>query len=155
MEVLERAVQRLDGNLKKAKAAERPTLARHQEAVRKVKQALENGTPLRHQRLTDSENSFLANYQLLTGKPVIVAFNIDEAGAVLSLGQTNGKLEAYPGIREVSLRGKLEAELALMSPEEEVEFRKELDIGESATAQGYPDHLRYGGLGLLLHRRGR
>ena len=75
LEILDRAVDRLEDSIKKSKASERPNVVKQQEIVKKVKQGLEDGIPLRRQQLTESEHSFLVNYQLLTGKPVIVAFN--------------------------------------------------------------------------------
>lgn len=149
LEVLERAVQRLDASVKKAKPAERPTVVRNLETAQKVKQSIDAGIPLRNQQLTESEASYMKNYQLLTGKPIIVAFNTDESGPELSLSQLRlSPTQSVPGelrqdrgdsqgqdFGEVSLCSKLEAELALMSPEEEAEFRETLGLGESATAQ--------------------
>lgn len=135
LEVLERAVERLEDNVKKAKPPDRPGLVRHLEAVQKVKQGLEEETPLRHQQLTDSEASFMVNYQLLTAKPVIVAFNIDESAPGLSLGQLELDPELTAGLGEVSLSARLEAELALMSDEEAAEFRENLGLGESAMSR--------------------
>jgi GTP-binding protein YchF len=135
LEVLERAVERLEDNIKKAKPPDRPGLARHLEAVQKVRQGLEAETPLRRQHLTDSDASFLVNYQLLTAKPVIVAFNTDESGPGVSLSQLDLAPELTAGLGEVSLSAKLEAELALMLDEEADEFRKDLGLGESALSQ--------------------
>jgi GTP-binding protein YchF len=135
LEVLERAVERLEDNIKKAKPPERPGLTRHLEAVQKAKQGLEDDTPLRRQQLTDSEAAFLVNYQLLTAKPVIVSFNTDESGPELSLGQLNLAPELTAGLGVVNLSAKLEAELALMSDEEAAEFREDLGLGESALSR--------------------
>jgi ribosome-binding ATPase len=135
LEVLERAMERLQDGIKKAKPPDRPGLARHLEAVQKVKQGLEAETPLRRQHLTDSEAAFLINYQLLTAKPVIVAFNTDESGPGLSLSQLDLAPELSAGLGEVSLSAKLEAELALMPDEEAAEFREDLGLGESALSQ--------------------
>jgi GTP-binding protein YchF len=154
LEVLDRAIQRLDGNIKKARPTERPAQLRHLEAAQKAKAGIEAGIPLRRQQLTESEASFLVSYQLLTGKPIIVAFNTDESSPELSLGELNLPLwqrgargdaplsiasedgdTRSEALGEVSLCGKLEAELASMSPEEEVEFREALGLGESATTQ--------------------
>lgn len=132
LEVMERAVERLEGGMNKAKPAERPALTRQLESVRKARQGLEEGIPLRAQHLTDSESDLLANYQLLTGKPVIVAFNTDEAGPEPSLASLNLDLPAGVDLGEVCLSAKLEAELALMSDAEEAEFRADLGLDESA-----------------------
>ncbi|MDP6550087.1 MAG: 50S ribosome-binding GTPase, partial [Dehalococcoidia bacterium] len=77
LEVLERAVARLEEGLKKSKISERPVLTSQLETIKKVKASLEDGVPLRRQHLAGSEMAFVANYQLLTAKPVIIAFNTD------------------------------------------------------------------------------
>jgi GTP-binding protein YchF len=133
--VLDRAVERLDEGIKKSKPAERPALVTQLGTVRKVKQGLEEGLPLRRQTLTGSESSIIANYQLLTSKPVIVVFNIDEAGPEVSMDQLGLGQESTAGVASVSLSGKLEADLALMSDDEAEAFRSEMDLGESAVSQ--------------------
>jgi hypothetical protein len=135
LEVMERAVERLEDGVKKAKPAERPGVIRQLEAAQKVKAALEAGTPLRQQNITESEGAILVNYQLLTARPVIVAFNTDESGPQLSLNQLRLDPELTKGLGEVSLSAKLEAELALMPEEEVEEFRQDLGLGESALSQ--------------------
>ena len=47
--VLERATERLDDGVKKAPTSERPTMLRKSEIVKKVKQGIEDGVPLRRQ----------------------------------------------------------------------------------------------------------
>ena len=135
LEILDRAVDRLEDSIKKSKASERPNVVKQQEIVKKVKQGLEDGIPLRRQQLTESEHSFLVNYQLLTGKPVIVAFNTGETSDPITLQNVDWDYDIDPELGEVSLSTKLESELALMSDEEEAEFRRDLGLGESALTQ--------------------
>ena len=133
--MLDRAVDRLDDGIKKSKPAERPALVSQLNTVRKVKQGLEEGLPLRRQTLAGSESFIIATYQLLTSKPVIVVFNTDEAGPEVSMDQLGPGLESAAGVVSVSLSGKLEADLALMSDDDVEAFRSELDLGESAVSQ--------------------
>ena len=132
LEVIDRAVERLGDGLKKAKPAERPAMTRQMEAVRKAREGLEAGIPLRAQQLSESETALLDNYQLLTGKPVIVVFNIDEDGPEPSLATLALDLPAGVDLGEVCLSARLEAELALMPDEEAAEFRADLGLDESA-----------------------
>ena len=132
LEVMDRAVERLEDGMKKAKPAERPALTRQLEVVRKVKAGLEEGVPLRAQHLSDSEEDLMANYQLLTAKPVIVAFNTGEDGEDPSLQALDLDLPGMESVGEVCLSAKLEAELALMPDEEEAEFRTDFGLEESA-----------------------
>ena len=135
LESMERAVERLEDNIKKSKPAERPLFQRHLEAVQKVRQELESGIPLRNQELTDSEAAFINTYQLFTGKPVIVCFNTNDAGPEYSLDQLGLRPEQLRGLGQVNLDGTLEAELALMPEDEALEFRRDLELDEPATSQ--------------------
>ena len=132
--VMDRAIERLEDGMKKAKTTERPAISSQIEVAKKAKQGLEAGVPMWKQQFTGSETTFLANYQLLTYKRVIVAFNTDEEGPEVSMEELDVAGEASAGLGHVSLSGKLEADLALMSDEEAEEFRAELSIGESAVS---------------------
>ena len=139
--VLERVSERLEDGARKALPAERPTMLRKVDIVKKVKQGIEDGFPLRRQRLTPSESALLAEFQLLTGKPVIAAFNVDEsqdlqdAGEGVSLEQLGLNAAEAKAVGSVYLCAKLEADLALMSDEEADGFRQELGLAESAMAK--------------------
>ncbi|HEU0020072.1 MAG TPA: DUF933 domain-containing protein, partial [Dehalococcoidia bacterium] len=135
LEVMERAVERLPDAIMKARPEERSAATRHLEAVQKVKAGLEAGIPLRQQQLTESEHSFMVNYQPLTGKPLIVAFNTDESDPELSPDRLDLPAGSISDLGFVSLSAKLEAELAMMPAEEAAEFRQDLGLGESARSQ--------------------
>ena len=133
LETLERAGSRLADALKKSRPAERPALQPQADAVRKTQTALESGLPIRQQDLSPSERAALADYQLLTAKPVIVAFNTGEnAAAPPSLSALNLPPEMTAGLGEVHLSARLEADLALMPDDEAAEFRNALGISQSA-----------------------
>ncbi|PKB68721.1 MAG: hypothetical protein BZY81_01195 [SAR202 cluster bacterium Io17-Chloro-G4] len=133
--VLDRGIERLEDGMKKAKTTERPAIASQMETVRKAKLGLEAGIPMWQQQFTGSETAFLNNYQLLTFKRVIVAFNTDEDGPEVSLESLGLTSETSTGLGHVSLSGKLEADLAMMSDDEAEEFRTEMGIGESAVSR--------------------
>ena len=130
--VMDRAIERLQEGLKKAKTSDRTGITSQIDIAKKAKQGLEAGVPMWRQQLTGSETAFLHNYQLLTYKRVIVAFNTDEDGPEVSLEQLELAGESSSGLGYVSLCGKLEADLALMSEEEAEEFRTSLGIEDSA-----------------------
>lgn len=132
MESLERAEARLSDGLKKAKPADRPALVPQLETVQKVRTALEAGTPLRNQPITPSEASNLADFQLLTSKPVVVAFNTGESEPAPSLSSPDLDPGFASGLGEVALCAKLEEDLALMSEDEAAEFREALGLDEPA-----------------------
>ncbi len=103
--------------------------------------------PLRRQALSVSEAGILADYQLLTAKPVVVAFNTDESGLAPSLDQLEMEPEERAGLGQIGLCARLEADLTLMSEEEQAEFRKELGVGEPATTRAV--QVSYETLGLV------
>ena len=136
--VLERVSERLDDGVMKVLPAERPAVLRKLEIVKKVKQAIEDGVPLRRQQLTASESVLLAEHQLLTAKPVIAAFNVDESrdtGETISLEALGLETAEAESVGSVRLCAKLEADLALMPADEADEFRRELGLAEPAMAK--------------------
>ena len=131
--VLERALERQEDAIKKAKATERQSMSRHLEAIKKVKEGIEGGVPLRLQELSPSDAESAARYQLLTSTPVIVAFNTDESGPEISFSQLGLDPLKSRDMGQVSMCGRLEEDLARMSEEEEQEFRQDLGLDDPAT----------------------
>ena len=132
LEALERAEARLSDGLKKAKPAERSALVPQLETVQKVKAALEDGTPMKSQTLTPSETAALADFQLLTAKPVMITFNTGESEATPTLEGVGISKEVAGGLGEVGLCAKLEEDLAMMEPGEAEEFREAMGLDEPA-----------------------
>ncbi|MCI0811615.1 MAG: redox-regulated ATPase YchF [Chloroflexi bacterium] len=132
LEALERAEARLSDGLKKAKPAERSALVPQLEAVQKVKAALEDGIPMKSQTLTPSETAALADFQLLTAKPVMITFNTGESEATPTLEGVGILKEVASGLGEVGLCAKLEEDLAMMEPGEAEEFREAMGLDEPA-----------------------
>ena len=133
LEVLERAVERQEDAVKKSKPEERPAVVRHLDAVKKVKQGLEAGIPLRCQELGASETEVSERYQLLTGKRVVAVFNTDESSPDIALDQLNLDPMMVRDMGQVSLSGRLEEDLGRMSADEEDEFRQDLGLSDPAT----------------------
>lgn len=132
LETLERAETRFADALKKTRPAERPAVQSQADAVHKAKGALESGVRMRQQDLTVSERAALTDYQLLTDKPIIVAFNTGESGDAPTLSGLGLSADMAAGLGEVQLCARLEEDLALMSDDEAEEFRDALGIAESA-----------------------
>jgi GTP-binding protein YchF len=132
LETLDRAETRFADALKKTRPAERPAIQIQADAVRKVKDALESGIRMRQQDLTVSERAAMTDYQLLTDKPIVVAFNTGESGDSPALSELGLSPEMTDGLGEIQLCARLEEDLALMSDDEAEEFRDALGIAESA-----------------------
>ncbi|MBI2872003.1 MAG: redox-regulated ATPase YchF [Chloroflexi bacterium] len=131
--ILERRVQRLEVGLKGAKPSQRDAVLREKEALTPIKAALEKDTPIREQRIPPDLTTTLENYQFLTAKPLLVVFNIGEEDLARA-GELEEEMRqrlSRPGVAGAALCGKLEMELAQMSPEEEAEFRRSLGLGQS------------------------
>ena len=130
--ILERREQRIATQLRGAKAQERDALGREQQLIVRIRQGLEAETPVREQELPPEAKGLLDNFQLLTAKPLIVVFNINEDD-VARTPEIEAEMAAAlgrPGVGTAALCGRLEAELAQMAAEEEAEFRESLGAGE-------------------------
>ena len=132
LEALERAETRLGDGLKKAKPAERPAMIPQLATVQKVKANLEEGIPMKSQTLTPSEITALADFQLLTAKPVVIAFNTGESDPTPSLSGVGVPDEVAGGLGEVGLCAKLEEDLATMETDEAEGFREVMGLEEPA-----------------------
>ena len=132
LEALERAETRLGEGLKKAKPAERPAMIPQLATVQKVKANLEEGIPMKSQTLTPSEITALADFQLLTAKPVVIAFNTGESDPTPSLSGVGVPDEVAGGLGEVGLCAKLEEDLATMETDEAEGFREVMGLEEPA-----------------------
>ncbi|MFQ5860978.1 MAG: redox-regulated ATPase YchF, partial [Dehalococcoidia bacterium] len=159
--ILERRAQRIEASLKGAKPPQREALHRELALLQRIRQRLEGeaplqqapGTALRQQPPFDKpfgppqgklraphdpeEERLLANYQLLTAKPLLALFNIGEELLPGTAGLEEELARRYdgPGVKTVALCGKLEEELAELEPEEEREFRASLGLEESGAAR--------------------
>ena len=130
--LLERREHRIGTQLRSAKVSERDALAKEKVIIAKIREQLEAEVPVREQDLPAEARPLLENFQLLSGKPLMIVFNIDE-DAVDRTAEIEAEMAAKldkPHVSTVALCGKLEMELAGMEPEEEAEFRESLGVGE-------------------------
>ncbi len=130
--ILERRQQRIASQLRSAKPVEREQLTREQAILDAIRDGLERDVPVREQSLPPEAAPLLDNFQLLSAKPLMVVFNIGECD-VARAEEIEAEMAARlarPGVGVSALSGKLEMELAQMSPEDEAEFRESLGAGE-------------------------
>ena len=135
--VLERRQQRIEANMKGAKAVERDALLKEAALVRQIRESLEAEVPVREQSLPAEARPVVENFHLLTAKPLIVVLNTGEAD-VANLPVLDEEFqERYvrPKVEAAAVCGKLEMELAQLPPDEEVEYRASLQAGTSALEQ--------------------
>ena len=131
--ILERRVERLENELKGARASEREARAQERSLLDRIRAGLEGETPIREQQLSPDEAKLLENFQFLTAKPLLIVWNIGEEDAQRASGLDDELRGMYarPGVDVIVLCGKLEMDLAAMKEEEEEEFRTAMGFGES------------------------
>ena len=115
-------------------------------AVAKLKEALEAGKPARTVDLTDDERLAARDLHLITAKPMLYVANVDE-GALAAGNEYTAKVEkraAEEGSEVVRICGALEAEIALLEPDERGEFLADLGLAEAGL-----DRLIHAGYRLL------
>jgi len=147
--IIERRLGRLESALKMGKSSERDAAVKEQGLLTRIKSSLDQGIPIRLQKLTPDESRAISNYQFLTAKPMLIVINIGEkqlptAESILSTLKT---AYSMPQVELISMCGKLERELAQLQEQEAEEFRK--DIGLKETAFAAVIRHCYGLLGLI------
>ncbi len=123
MTVIDKRLERLAAGKSRGTPEERKRMAAEEELLAKLMQALEAETPLREIDLSDAELKALGGFGLLSLKPMLRVIN----------GADNDDESAYADAldeRTLFLRGKLEAEIAQMAPDEAAEFLADFGIEE-------------------------
>ena len=131
--LLDRRIERIADGMKGLKTAERAQADRNIEILKSLQQQMEEGVAARDKRFTDEELRAVSDTFLLSKLPLLVALNISEADIpnTETLEKELEQLVSGDSSGVAALCGKLEAELAQMSPEEEAEMRSGLGAGES------------------------
>ena len=144
LELIEKRIERINASKKKAGFQVELSL------LERLKDALENETPLSQIELTDEERELLQSYEFLTTKPVVICLNLSEDA--ISSGDYPDKEAIAEYCKQknlpcVELSAMIEKEISELSPEEREEFLKDLGITESGlvkVARGL-----YSSLGLI------
>src|SRR5918994_301699 len=105
LSVAERRLERIDKDLKKSKTAE---LEKEHDIVRRCKDALEQGTPLRALQLAGDDLKRLRGFQFLSAKPLLLVINLDEAD-VADVGSDIEKAAARTGLTSFLARAATKA----------------------------------------------
>ena len=113
LEMLERRIERIEQVGKGARATERDALIRERESMARLKDGLEDGTPIRMQPLSADDLRRVNEFQFLTAKPVIVVVNAGE-DQLERVGDLEARLAsgvAGDGAMSAALVGSLEMEI--------------------------------------------
>jgi GTP-binding protein YchF len=127
--ILERRLERIEAQQKGARGAERDSLTRERVFLQRLKDGLDQGTPVREQEAPDHTADVLSGYGFLTAKPLLTVVNTGEDGP--DDGVTDRVARRGPGTECTWLPAKLEMELTQLTPEDENEFRASMGMTES------------------------
>jgi GTP-binding protein YchF len=138
---VERRIEKLNEERKKGGGREKAVVERELALFERLNKSLSNDQPLRELEVNAEEEKFIASFGFLTRKPLLVILNLAE-------GQVASKLEYQrPGVAVIPLQGKLEMDMAQLSPEDAELFMTEYGIEELAL--GRVIHQSYELLGLM------
>ncbi len=105
------------------------------DAFETVVGALEGGRALRLLSSDELHRGFLRGFGLLTDLPVLVAINVGEDGVAEEPAPAIAAEVRSVGGSAMVLSAKVEAEIAMLEPEDQAEFLAEMGVGESTLAR--------------------
>jgi GTP-binding protein YchF len=130
--VVEKRLERLEKDRKKIKS---PELDREYALLERCKETLERNTALRTLDLSAEEEKLIRGFQFLSQKPMLFVLNIGEADAArmheIEEEYRKGPLAGRTRTAVTAICGKIEAELAELSPEEAREYLASYGLKES------------------------
>jgi GTP-binding protein YchF len=123
--------------LKKSLNLKTPGHADHleNELFNRIKPMLEEGTPIRAIELDEDEQKIVKNYQFLSGKQTVIAFNVgeDEAAEASPAIQAKIKELAANGTQAFTVCASIEEEIAQLEEADREEFLTSLGLSKPAS----------------------
>jgi len=123
MTIIDRRLERLAATRHRGSVDERKSMEAEEALLQRLMSFLEEEQPLRDMELSAEERRLIGGFGLLSLKPVLRIVN----------GGDEGTEEEYASLldeRTLFLRGRLEAEIAQMAPDEAAEFLVDFEIEE-------------------------
>jgi ribosome-binding ATPase len=131
--VIEKRLERLAKDLKKVK---NPELEMENEVLVRFKSALESEQPLRELELTPEEDKRIRGFTFLSAKPIMLVINVgdQDASKIARVVEEFGlqKLVSRRNIGITAVSGRIESEIAALSPEDAKMFMEDLGISGNA-----------------------
>jgi GTP-binding protein YchF len=118
---------------KMAKGAAEKKIKMEYEVAKKVVEVLGKGLPARSLKLDDMEAPFLRDMHLLTAKPVLYAMNVSDTDFAAGGNDWTKQVAARAaeeGNRAILICSAMEADIALLPPEERKEFLESMGATE-------------------------
>ena len=100
------------------------------ELLRRVQAHLDGGMPVRTMALNAEERTALRELWLLTGKPLMVIVNVDEASAAAPVAAAVAERAARAGGDAIAVSARIENELAELDPGDRLAFLHDLGLEE-------------------------
>lgn len=115
----------------------------------KLKGPLEDGTPIRNVELDEDEQTITRNYQFLSAKQTVVAFNVSEDEAATPGAEVQKIIDRLnaSGTPAFAVCGTLEEEIASLDKADQPEFLSSMGLTQPASAKVI--QAVYDGLGLI------
>ena len=133
--VAEKRLGRLEQDRKKGALKQAREGEAEMAVLQRCVEALEAGTPLRTLQLDANDARRLRGFQFLSGKPLLLVLNVDEADVsrataeAVSAAGLDGFVAA-PSIHALSVCAKIELEIAQLDPDDAAVFLADLDLSE-------------------------
>ncbi len=124
LEIAARRIEKLERKGPNATDLEKQELA----ALRRVTAALEEGLPAKSVELNSSEEKLLRGFRFLTSKPWILVMSLPDEGGEELLETVAGPFEA-----RLTVRAKLEAEVAELDADDRAMFMEDLGLESLAS----------------------
>lgn len=122
--VIERRLERLASDLKKAPTADRPALARENELLARLRDGLAEERPIRDLEIAPEDEKLLRGYGFLSAKPAFTILNVAED----ALGGPPPMIPEARRLPAETIAGGIEAEIAELEPEDAAAFLADLGI---------------------------
>ena len=128
--VVEKRLDRVTKDLGKMKQAD---LQREQQLLRRCHEALEGERPVRSVAFSDTEQTALRGFGLLSGKPQMVVLNLDEDRRpdAAALARSFRTRLAEDDVQVMTVYGRIESEMAQLEAEEAALFQQDLGLQAS------------------------
>ncbi len=121
---VERKLERLAEERKKGAGRDKAVIEREVELFTRLQTALNEETPLRDVEISPEEEKMMAGFGFLSRKPLLVVLNLAEGQRAPEISYQHKHTQV------VALQGKLEMDIAQLSPEEAELFLQEYGIEE-------------------------
>ena len=123
--VVERKLERLADERRRGGRRDKALMDRETELFERLGETLAAEQPLRNLELSTAEQKEISGFGFLTRKPVLILFNNTDGQTVPCVDYPGGRCEV------VALQGKLEMDIAQLSPEDAPLFMAEYGFEES------------------------